>query len=99
MAVRAARGCVKLHQEGSLDPGCGGARPAGRSGSGAEPLCERQHPAIQAAEREQARRESLRAARAALATGLSDGAISEQVYDELVAEIDAALGDDQTAKL
>ena len=60
---------------------------------------QREHPVLQVEEREQARREGLRAARAALATLLSDGAISEQVYEELVAEVDASLEGDPSEKL
>ena len=51
----------------------------------------REHPSLQEEEREDARREGLRAGRAMLATLMNDGAISEFVYEELVAEVDAAL--------
>ncbi|MBI5564121.1 MAG: cation:proton antiporter [Chloroflexi bacterium] len=50
-----------------------------------------QHPVLQAEEIEDARREGLRTRRATLATLLRDGVISEQVYEELIAEVDAAL--------
>lgn len=51
-------------------------------------------PALRDAEREVAQREGFRAQRAALRTLLSDGVISEPVYDELVTTIDAALAGD-----
>jgi CPA1 family monovalent cation:H+ antiporter len=51
----------------------------------------RDQPALQAEELEEARQEGLRAQRAMLATLLSDGLISDQVYEELVTEVDMAL--------
>jgi len=51
----------------------------------------REQPSLKAEELDDARREGLRAGRARLTTLLSDGIISEHVYEELVAEIDAAL--------
>lgn len=51
----------------------------------------REHPALRAAEADDARREGLRAQRAALSALQSSGVISESVYEELVTEIDAAL--------
>ncbi|HKZ86306.1 MAG TPA: hypothetical protein VJ793_21960 [Anaerolineae bacterium] len=51
----------------------------------------REQPSLGAEELDDARREGLRAGRARLTTLLSDGIISEQVYGELVGEIDAAL--------
>jgi CPA1 family monovalent cation:H+ antiporter len=51
----------------------------------------RAQPALQEEELDDARRESLRARRAMLTTLLSDGLISERVYEELVTEVDAAL--------
>src|SRR5262249_29212335 len=51
----------------------------------------REHPGLRAEELDDARREGLRAQRALLVTLLNDGVISEQVYDELLAEVDAAL--------
>lgn len=51
----------------------------------------RDQPALQAEELEDARQEGLRAQRAMLATLLSDGLISDQVYEELVTEVDMAL--------
>jgi CPA1 family monovalent cation:H+ antiporter len=50
-----------------------------------------EHPGLQSEELEDAEMESLRAQRATLTTLLSNGFISEQVYEELVAEIDAAI--------
>ncbi len=47
-----------------------------------------EHPNLQAEEREDAILEGLRAQRAALTTMLSNGMISEQVYEELVGEVD-----------
>ena len=49
------------------------------------------HPDLVAEERDDARREGLRAQRVALTALLNDGLISDQVYEELVAEVDAAL--------
>ncbi|HEX8268111.1 MAG TPA: cation:proton antiporter [Pyrinomonadaceae bacterium] len=51
----------------------------------------KENPNLEAEEREDAELESLRAQRAALTTMLSNGIISDQVYEELVAEIDAAI--------
>jgi uncharacterized protein YaaQ len=48
-------------------------------------------PAVEAEELDTAYRESLRAQRAALTGLLRDGVISEDVYSELVSEIDSAL--------
>ena len=50
-----------------------------------------QHPTLQAEELADAKREGLRAQRAALATLLRDGVISERTYEELLTEIDTAL--------
>jgi Na+:H+ antiporter len=105
MAVRAARDCVaRLQREGGVSTLAAEELIAELNGRAEEELeaqrvLEREHPVIQEAERDQARRESLRAARVALATGLSDGAISEQVHDELAAEIDAMLDNTQLDKL
>jgi CPA1 family monovalent cation:H+ antiporter len=49
------------------------------------------HPALQAEELEDARREGLRTQRATLASLLRDGVISERTYEELVTEVDAEL--------
>lgn len=51
----------------------------------------KKHPELQSEEREDAQTESLNAQRAALATMLSSGLISDQVYEELVTEVDLAL--------
>ncbi len=51
------------------------------------------HPALQMEELHKARLESLRAQRAALRELLSAGVLSEEVYSELAAEVDAALSD------
>jgi monovalent cation:H+ antiporter, CPA1 family len=51
----------------------------------------RAEPGLEEAEHEDARREGLRAGRAILATLLSDGVISESVFEELVTEVDEAL--------
>ncbi len=50
-----------------------------------------ERPALQREELEDARQEGLRARRATLAALLGDGVISEEVYDELVSEVDASL--------
>jgi monovalent cation:H+ antiporter, CPA1 family len=50
-----------------------------------------EQPELKAEEIDDARRESLRAQRATLASLVSDGVISEEIYDELVTEVDAAL--------
>lgn len=49
------------------------------------------HPELQSEEQEDAEQEGLRAQRAALTSMLSNGIISETVYEELVTEVDAAL--------
>lgn len=51
----------------------------------------KQYPELQSEEREDAQMESLNAQRAALTTMLSSGLISDQVYEELVSEVDAAI--------
>lgn len=51
----------------------------------------REKPSLQAVEIDDARREGLRAERAALAEMLRDGLISEPVFEELAVQIDAAL--------
>ncbi len=51
-----------------------------------------EQPALQQEELEDARQEGLRARRATLTALLSDGVISEEIHDELVTEVDAALG-------
>ena len=97
MAARAARDCVeKLYRDGTISATTMRQLVAELECQvqvqlEAQQELEREHPELQVEEREQARREGLRAGRAALAAMLSDGAISEQVHDELVAEIDASL--------
>lgn len=49
------------------------------------------HPELEAEENEDAERESLRAARAALTELLGNGAISDRVYEELVTDVDAEI--------
>lgn len=51
----------------------------------------RDQPILRAEELDDARREGLRAERATLTTLLSNGVISEEVYEELVTEVDSAL--------
>ena len=50
-------------------------------------------PAVESEEFDTARRESLRAQRAALTGLLRDGVISEEIYSQLVSEVDTALTD------
>ena len=50
-----------------------------------------EHPDLQTEEREDAILEGLRAQRAALATMLSNGMISDAVYEELIEEVDRAI--------
>jgi monovalent cation:H+ antiporter, CPA1 family len=52
-----------------------------------------QYPELRAEELEDARREGLRTQRATLAALQRDGVISERAYEELVSEVDAALGE------
>lgn len=52
-------------------------------------LCD--HPVLRAEERDDARREGLRAERAMLTSLHNDGVLSEHIYSELVSEVDAAL--------
>jgi uncharacterized protein YaaQ len=51
-------------------------------------------PRVEAEELDTARRESLRAQRAALTGLLRDGVISEEIYSQLVGEVDIALTED-----
>jgi len=53
-------------------------------------------PMVEAEELDTARRESLRAQRAALTGLLRDGVISEEIYSQLVGEVDSALTTDHT---
>ncbi|HLF25020.1 MAG TPA: Na+/H+ antiporter [Anaerolineae bacterium] len=97
MAARAARDRLrKLHRDGvislatweKLQPDLDGRVQTYRA---AQRELLREQPALQAEEFNDARREGLRAQRAALATLLRDGLISDHVYEELVAEVDKAL--------
>jgi monovalent cation:H+ antiporter, CPA1 family len=54
------------------------------------------HPELIAEEVDDARREGLRAQRVMLTTLLNDGLISDRVYEELVAEVDADLSGNST---
>jgi len=54
-------------------------------------------PVVEAEEIDTARRESLRAQRSALTGLLRDGVISEEIYSQLVGEVDAALTEDHLA--
>ena len=51
-------------------------------------------PAVEAEELDTARREALRAQRAALTGLVRDGVISEEVYSQLIGEVDAALAEE-----
>jgi len=53
-------------------------------------------PMVEAEELDTARRESLRAQRAALTGLLRDGVISDEIYSQLVGEVDVALTESQT---
>lgn len=55
------------------------------------------HPELEAEELVTARRELLRAQRSTLSTLLKDGILSEDVYAQLVSEVDAALLDSQNS--
>ena len=52
------------------------------------------HPELEAEEMEAARRESLQAQRSTLSTLLKDGIISDEIYIQLVSEVNAALTSD-----
>ncbi len=54
-------------------------------------------PAVEAEELDTAHREALRAQRAALTGLLRDGVITEEIYSQLVGEVDAALTDEKLA--
>jgi CPA1 family monovalent cation:H+ antiporter len=54
----------------------------------------RNHPELEAEEMEDARRESLQAQRSTLISLLKDGVISNDIYNQLVSEVDAALTSD-----
>jgi CPA1 family monovalent cation:H+ antiporter len=96
MAARAARNRLQqLHQEGiisvttweHLSPHLENQVQAHLE---AQQALLRDQPALQAEELEDAQQEGLRAQRAMLATLLSDGLISDLVYEELVTEVDRA---------
>jgi len=55
------------------------------------------HPELEAEEIKTARRESLQAQRSSLSTLVKDGIISDEIYLQLVAEVDAALATDITS--
>ena len=54
-----------------------------------------EYPSLQTAERDRALREAMRAKRAAYSALLSEGVISEQVFDEVAAELDESLASDE----
>lgn len=56
-----------------------------------------EYPELEEEELEDARRESLQAQRSTLSTLLKDGIISNEIYNQLVAEVDAALTSDITS--
>ncbi len=59
----------------------------------------KEHPDLKTEEREDAILEGLRAQRAALGQMLSSGMISEQVFEELIEEVDKSIaGSHRTAK-
>jgi len=97
MSARAAHThLARLHRDGllssatweRLEPALGE-----RSRVLAEAVKEvlRDAPAIQAEELDTARREAMRASRGSLASLRRDGVVSDEVYEELATEIDAAL--------
>jgi CPA1 family monovalent cation:H+ antiporter len=57
------------------------------------------NPSVEAEELDTARREGLRAQRAALTGLLRDGIVNEDIFAELVGEVDAALADDPASML
>jgi CPA1 family monovalent cation:H+ antiporter len=97
IAARAARARVqKLHQHGMIAAPTWEQLAAELDTRIEEALDAQQawlheHPTLRAEELDDARREGLRAWRAMLVTLLNDGVISEHVYAELLAEVDAAL--------
>jgi len=97
MAARAARERVEqLHREGMISAATW-TRLAPAMDTQVQTHLDAQHellgrmPALQVEELEDARREGLRAQRAMLSGLLRDGVISEQAYEELIAEVDAGL--------
>lgn len=103
MAARAARErIVALHEEGVISPATwerldAELGPRVQAHLEAQQALLRAQPALQAAELDDARREALRAERTTLAELHSSGVLSEQVYGELIADVDAALAEDQHA--
>ena len=97
VAVRSARDrLAQMHHEGTLtattwDEMSSKLDAQIREYRDAQNELLRAQPALHAEELDDARREGLRAQRAALAALLRDGLISEIVYEELVTEVDAAL--------
>jgi len=53
-----------------------------------------EHPELEAEEMETARRETLQSQRSTLSSLLNDGVIGEEIYSQLVSEVDAALTSD-----
>jgi CPA1 family monovalent cation:H+ antiporter len=100
-AVRAAHERLeRLHRAGMISPATWkrvDAELAARTEAhlAAQQALLQERPALQQAELDDVRREGLRAERAMLAELLSSGTISEEVYEELVAEVDAALAGEE----
>jgi CPA1 family monovalent cation:H+ antiporter len=96
MAARAERDRLeRLHREGTLSESTWEQLSPEidqhiRSHLSAQRELLTQHPGLQTEELEDAKREGLRAQRAAIATLMRDGVISEQAYEELITEIDRA---------
>jgi Na+:H+ antiporter len=99
MAVRAARQRLEeLHAEGSISDLTWEQLTRELDGHIQDRLAQQRellnrYPELRAEELEDARREGLRTQRATLAALQRDGVISEQAYEELVSEVDAALGE------
>lgn len=104
MAARAAHERLdRLHRAGMITPATWerlDAELRGRTEAhlSAQQELLRERPELLAAELDDARREGLRAERAALAQLLSSGTISNRVYEELAADVDAALDDESAAQ-
>jgi CPA1 family monovalent cation:H+ antiporter len=99
MALRAARQRLdELHQEGSISDLTWEQLAHELDNHIQDRLAQQrewlnQYPELRAEELEDARREGLRTQRATLAALQRDGVISERAYEELVSEVDAALGE------
>jgi CPA1 family monovalent cation:H+ antiporter len=99
MAVRAARQRLEeLHREGSISDLTWEQLAREADDHIQDRLAHQrellnQHPQLRAEELEDARREGLRTQRATLAALQRDGVISDRAYEELVSEVDAALGE------